>query len=43
MELPDGFDTREIYRVAAGRDLQVRRLSFRRDTLEDIFLKAMES
>jgi hypothetical protein len=28
--------------VAAARDLQLRRLSHRRDTLEDIFLKAME-
>ena len=42
MVLPDGFELREIYRVAARRDLQLRRLSHRRDTLEDIFLKAME-
>lgn len=42
MVLPEGFDLREIYRVAAARDLQLRRLSHRRDTLEDIFLKAME-
>jgi hypothetical protein len=28
--------------VAADRDLPLRRLSYRRDTLEDIFLKAME-
>jgi ABC-2 type transport system ATP-binding protein len=42
MVLPDGFELREIYRVAAARDLQLRRLSHRRDTLEDIFLKAME-
>ena len=42
MDLPEGFDLREVYRVAAGRDLQLRRLSHRRDTLEDIFLKAME-
>ena len=27
---------------AAERDLQLRRLNYRRDTLEDIFLKAME-
>jgi ABC-2 type transport system ATP-binding protein len=40
--LPEGFDLREIYRVAAARDLPLRRLSYRRDTLEDIFLKAME-
>jgi ABC-2 type transport system ATP-binding protein len=43
MVLPVGFEMREIYRVAAGRDLQLRRLNYRRDTLEDIFLKAMEA
>ena len=42
MTLPDGFELRQIYRVAAGRNLQLRRLSYRRDTLEDIFMKAME-
>jgi ABC-2 type transport system ATP-binding protein len=42
MALPEGFELREIYRVAAERDLLLRRLSYRRDTLEDIFLKAME-
>jgi ABC-2 type transport system ATP-binding protein len=40
--LPEGFELREIYRAAAERDLPLRRLSYRRDTLEDIFLKAME-
>jgi len=29
--------------LAAERDLQLRRLNYRRDTLEDIFLKAMEN
>ena len=43
MVLPVGFEMREIYRVAAGRDLQLRRLNYRRDSLEDIFLKAMEA
>jgi ABC-2 type transport system ATP-binding protein len=42
MVLPVGFELREIYRLAADRDLQLRRLNYRRDTLEDIFLKAME-
>lgn len=37
VEIPD------IYRVAAGQNVQLRRLNFRRDTLEDIFLKAMET
>lgn len=39
--LPEGFEVREIYRLAASRDLQLRRLNYRRDTLEEIFLKAM--
>ncbi len=43
MVLPSGFELREIYRVAAKRDLPLRRLNYRRDTLEDIFLKAMET
>jgi ABC-2 type transport system ATP-binding protein len=43
MVLPLGFELREIYRQAATRDLQLRRLNYRRDTLEDIFLKAMEN
>src|SRR5579883_2332868 len=43
MVLPAGFDTRDIFRLAAERDLQLRRLSYRRDSLEDIFLKAMET
>ena len=43
MILPVGFELREIYRLAAARDLQLRRLNYRRDTLEDIFLKAMEN
>jgi ABC-2 type transport system ATP-binding protein len=42
MVLPEGFELREIYRVAAERDVPLRRLNHRRDTLEDIFLKAME-
>jgi ABC-2 type transport system ATP-binding protein len=43
MVLPPDFELREIYRLAAERDLQLRRLNYRRDTLEDIFLKAMEN
>ena len=42
MILADGVEVRDIYRIAAERDVRIRRLSFRRDTLEDIFLKAME-
>jgi ABC-2 type transport system ATP-binding protein len=41
--LSDGIEIRDIYRLAAERDIQLRRLNYRRDTLEDIFLKAMET
>ncbi|HLW84565.1 MAG TPA: ABC transporter ATP-binding protein [Candidatus Sulfotelmatobacter sp.] len=43
MIMADGVEIRDIYRIAAERDVRIRRLNFRRDTLEDIFLKAMES
>jgi ABC-2 type transport system ATP-binding protein len=43
MILAEGVEVRDIYRIAAERDVRIRRLNFRRDTLEDIFLKAMES
>ena len=41
--LSNGMEIRDIYRLAAERDVQLRRLNYRRDTLEDIFLKAMET
>jgi len=34
---------RDLYRLAAERQLQIRRLTYKRDSLEDIFLKAMEN
>lgn len=40
--LPDGLEMRQLYEVAAGQDVQIRRLNHKRDSLEDIFLKAME-
>lgn len=43
MVLSEGFEIRDLYRLADERQIQIRRLNFRRDTLEDIFLKAMES
>jgi len=39
--LTDDIDLRQIYRVAAQHDVQIRRMNYRRDSLEDIFLKAM--
>ncbi|HEX8096544.1 MAG TPA: ABC transporter ATP-binding protein, partial [Pyrinomonadaceae bacterium] len=41
--LREGVEIRDLYRVAAERDVQIRRLSYKRDSLEDIFLKAMEA
>jgi ABC-2 type transport system ATP-binding protein len=40
--LPESIEIRELYQVAAQRDVQIRRMNYRRDSLEDIFLKAME-
>jgi len=41
--LPDGLEVRRLYEVAAQQNVQIRRLSHKRDSLEDIFLKAMET
>ncbi len=43
MILAEGIEVRDIYRVAVEHEVRIRRLNFRRDTLEDIFLKAMEN
>jgi ABC-2 type transport system ATP-binding protein len=41
--LQEGVEIRDLYRLAAERSVQIRRLNYKRDSLEDIFLKAMES
>lgn len=41
--LSEGVEVRDLFRVAAERNVQIRRLNYKRDSLEDIFLKAMES
>jgi len=41
--LQAGTEVRDLYRVASQFDVQIRRLSYKRDSLEDIFLKAMEN
>jgi ABC-2 type transport system ATP-binding protein len=41
--LQDGVEVRDLYQLAAAQQLQIRRLSYKRDSLEDIFLKAMEN
>jgi ABC-2 type transport system ATP-binding protein len=39
--LPEGAEIRDLYTIAAGRNVEIRRMTYRRDSLEDIFLKAM--
>jgi ABC-2 type transport system ATP-binding protein len=41
--LQEGVEVRDLYQLAADEDMQIRRLSYKRDSLEDIFLKAMEN
>jgi ABC-2 type transport system ATP-binding protein len=41
--LSEGIEVRDLYRLASEYDVQIRRLSYKRDSLEDIFLKAMEN
>ena len=41
--LQDGTEVRDLYRIADKQQMQIRRLSYKRDSLEDIFLKAMEN
>jgi ABC-2 type transport system ATP-binding protein len=41
--MPDGVEIRQLYALAADQNVQIRRLNHKRDSLEDIFLKAMES
>jgi ABC-2 type transport system ATP-binding protein len=43
MVLPSSFVIRDLYRLAEERNVQIRRMNYRRDSLEDIFLKAMEN
>lgn len=39
--LPEKLDVRELFRLAAGSNVQLVRLNFKRDSLEEIFLRAM--
>jgi ABC-2 type transport system ATP-binding protein len=41
--LQEGIEVRDLYQLAAEEQIQIRRLSYKRDSLEDIFLKAMEN
>ncbi|HKX27569.1 MAG TPA: ABC transporter ATP-binding protein [Blastocatellia bacterium] len=40
--MQEGMEIRDLYRVAATNNVQIRRLNYKRDSLEDIFLKAMD-
>lgn len=41
--MPDSIEPRDLYVLAAERGVQIRRIHRRRDSLEDIFLRAMEN
>jgi len=40
--LPEGVEIRQIYEAAVRRNYQIRRLDYKRDSLQEIFLRAME-
>jgi ABC-2 type transport system ATP-binding protein len=40
--LQGDVEIRDLYKIAAEREVQIRRINYKRDSLEDIFLKAME-
>ena len=40
--LPEAVEMRELFRLAAQHEVQIRRMNYRRDSLEDIFLAAMK-
>jgi ABC-2 type transport system ATP-binding protein len=41
--LPDEIEIRQLYAIATERGAQIRKMTYRRDSLEDIFLSAMEN
>ncbi len=43
MILPSEVEVRDLYRMAADTGVQIRKLDYKRDSLQDIFLKAMET
>ena len=40
--MPDQIEARDLYATAAGQGVEIRRMHQRRDSLEDIFLRAMD-
>jgi ABC-2 type transport system ATP-binding protein len=43
MILPESVEIRNLYELAEAHTIQIRRLDYKRDSLQDIFLKAMET
>ncbi len=41
MVLPENVRVRDLFQVAVEQNMQIRRLDYKRDSLQDIFLKAM--
>jgi ABC-2 type transport system ATP-binding protein len=41
--MQEGIEVKDIYRAAGEHDVQIRRMSYKRDSLEDIFMNAMEN
>ena len=41
--MPDSIEARDVYVLASENNVQIRRIHRRRDSLEDIFLRAMET
>ena len=41
--IPDHIEARDLYAIASDQGVQIRRMNQRRDSLEDIFLRAMEN
>ena len=41
--LPEGLEARDLYLIASEQNVQIRRMHVRRDSLEDIFLRAMDT
>jgi ABC-2 type transport system ATP-binding protein len=41
--IPDHIEVRDLYVIASEQGVQIRRMNQRRDSLEDIFLRAMDN
>jgi ABC-2 type transport system ATP-binding protein len=41
--MSDNIELRQVYQLASEHTVQIRRMNYRRDSLEDIFLKAMSN